>query len=408
MPNVLLIGGSAALYQMLRDDSRWNVVRAMHPGDKASGSALGDLGDPRNWHLVIDDCHHAEIAAAEADALVTDAYLSEAARARGIIFCKGQHDEWRLTPPSGQHDFEANPTDAPEAIHLVDFFDEFEDAFVNRYLTTHVGRLSIRAVPLMVNSYGGSLAVLQAEIILPARLTLIDLADDKSRLKAFEHLLYRTVPKLWPEVYSDQFRPRRVIELEGLREQEIADRRLRVAEIDTAIDAELAFYAAYTPLTLLADDPLKELVGRAFAEVFECEVIDLDKETEEGKPKTLDLEARRAGWSAFLEVRSSGTRGARIKVDIEPLDEHVEKIAEKYGPPDSKVLVFNGLYRKEPEQRTEEALFSQQVADEARERGITLLSTKRLLEVIEARRNGDMTTAHFIEALTRAGVFEPP
>lgn len=404
MPNVLLIGGSIALYEMLRNDSRWNVLRAMH-GEKASGSVLGD---PRDWHLVIDDCAHAEIAAAEADALVSADFFSEMADARGIMFCSGQHDEWRPSQPQGLHDFEANSTTATEAIHLVDFFDEFEKALVNHILSTHTYRFDNRTRPLIVNSYKQPLAILQKDAVLPERLILIDLADDQSRLKAFEHLLYRTVPKLWPEVYSDQFRPRRVVALEQLREKEVIQRRARVAEIDAAIDGELAYYAAYTPLTLLADEPLKALVARVFAEVFECEVVDLDEEVEEGKPKTVDLLARRAGWSGFLEVRSAGNRATRVNIDIEPLDDHAKTLTEKYGSPDSKVLAFNGLYRREPEQRTEDALFSQHVADEARGRGITLLSTQRLLEGIEAHRNGEVTTDEFITALRSPGVFRPP
>lgn len=403
MPNVLLIGGSVALYEMLRKDSRWNVLRAMH-GEKASGSVLGD---PRKWHLVIDDCAHAQIAAAEADALVSDDYLREATRARGVVLCQSQHDEWWAVAPSGHHDFEANPTEAPEAIHLVDFFDEFGEAFVNRYLSSHSQRFEQKETQLISNSYGRPLAVLQREIILPTRLILIDLADDAARLKAFEYLLYRTVPKLWPEVCSDQFRPRRVAELEHLREREIAGRRARVAEIDTAIDAELAYYAAYAPLTLLADDPLKALVARAFAEVFACEVIDLDEELEAGEPKTLDLLVRRPGWCGFVEVRARGTRAARVE-DIDRLDNHVEAVEARHGPPDSKVFIFNGMYWRGPESRSDDILFSQQVVEEARTRAVALLSTSRLLQAIEVRRNGEMTDAQFIEPLGTPGVFQPP
>lgn len=408
MPNVILIGGSNTLYQMLKNDSRWRVLRVMHGDPSEAAASISVLGDPRNWDLVIDDCAHAEIVAREAEALVSDQYLDEAKRARGLLFGFDQHDAWRTVPPNGHHDFEANSANAAPAIHLVDFFDEFEASFLNRALVTNYLNTSKPPIGLIANSYGQGLAVLDRSYVLSERLIVIDVDRDETRQKAFEYLLYRTVPKLWPEVYSDQFRPRRVLELERIREQEIADRRTRVRELDAAITAEVAYFAAYAPLTLLADDPLKALVARALAEVFEFEVIDLDKRTKEGEPKTLDLLARRGESNTFVEVRSAGNRAARIGTDIEPLDDHAETVTQTYGQAAGKVLVFNGMYRRPSEQRTEGLLFSNQVADEARERGITLLSTQRLLEAIAAHRNGELGTDAFAASLTQPGVFVPP
>jgi len=239
MPNVLLIGGSQALYEKLKSDSRWNLVRVIHEKRKSGTESI--LGDPRNWDLVIDDCAHSAIAAREADALVSDDYLSEATRARGLLFGAGNHDSWFVSSPAGHHAFEANPTRADDAIHLVDFFDEFEATFVNQILRTNYVDSSRLPVALFENSYRHSLAVLDMSYRLSKRLILIDVADDETRQKAFEYLLYQPVPKLWPEIFSDQFRPRRVVELEDLREREVVDRRVRVQEIDASIDEELAF-----------------------------------------------------------------------------------------------------------------------------------------------------------------------
>jgi len=161
-------------------------------------------------------------------------------------------------------------------------------------------------------------------------------------------------------------------------------------------------------LTLLADEPLKTLVAKAMFDVFGYEVVDLDEKTKPGEPKTLDLLLRKNGWSALVEVRSAGNRAARVGTDLEPMDDHAERIAQAYGQPTAKILVFNGLYRRPPEERAEEALFSRQVADEAQGRGITLLSTRRLLECIEGVRNGDITVDEFASALSRPGIFIPP
>jgi hypothetical protein len=177
--------------------------------------------------------------------------------------------------------------------------------------------------------------------------------------------------------------------------------------IDTAVDEELRFYAGYAPLTELSDDPLKLLVKGAFEEVFGCVVTDLDEEIAEGESKTLDLLIERSGWRAFVEVRASLRRGAS-KDDIEKMEEHYDAVVAKYAKPDAKVFVFNGMYRREPEKRTEKTLFSGDVVGEAQPGGVTLLSAFRLLQAIEARRNGEITDEEFIKALSIPGLFQPP
>ncbi len=337
-------------------------------------------------------------------AVIPYGYLDEAHRAKGVQFCRGdEHHGLYATGPQGYYSLRFEPTGEPETPHLVDFVDEFESQFERRRLT-YVPDSPLDYAPLFNDAYGDPLVAI--ERTTPETLKMIDIADEGVRLRALEYLLCRTLPKLWPEIYSDLFTPRRVVALEQERDRIITGRRREIAEIDAALDAERAFFAVYAPLTQLADDALKHLVGRAFTEVFECDVLDLDEQLEEGEPKTLDLLLRRDGWTAFVEVRSSGTRGAQIDY-LERMDEHAETVAERYGEPDTKLFVFNGLFRRPNEARTENALFSQRVAEEASSRRITLLSTQVLLRTIEAVRNGDISPAEFIDRLRIPGRFEP-
>lgn len=372
------------------------------------------MGDPRQWHLVIDDCGHSQPPRAEdmaeGTAVVSWKYVEEMKRARGIAVGAGLPGSETMIPyhldacrgsPRGACDLEFTQTTATAASHLLDFVDAFEGAFPREYLDFLSYDPALQV--LFRDHYGDPLVVIRDYHI--QWLQTIDVPDAATRLKAYEHLCYRTVPKLWPEVYSDLFRPSKVEALEREREQIITELRRRVAVIDTAIDDELRFYAGYAPLTELSDDPLKLLVKRAFEQVFGCVVTDLDEEIAEGESKTLDLLIERSGWRAFVEVRASLNRGAR-REDIEKMEEHYDAVVAKYGKPDAKVFIFNGMYRREPERRTDKALFSGDVVGEARSSGVTLLSTTTLLQVIESRRNGEITDEEVTRALSIPGLFE--
>lgn len=405
MPNVLLFGGSKALYEMLRSYSGWNVVHARH-ADTTNSTSRKLLGDPTRWHLTIDDCAHGEKWHDKAvQVTVTNRYLAETGAPCAMFCDRGPGYHWGTTmrSPKGYRDLEFNqaPGTDDAASHLIDFVDEFEENFANARLgsDTHPAPHTT----LFNNYYGEPLIVLRPE----ATLQMIDIPDDAVRLAAFDYLCGRTLPKLWPESLSHDIRPRRVVELEKERELVIARRRQEIESIDAALDAERRFYATYAPLTELADDALKNLVRIAFEKAFGFEVIDLDEEIEDGQPKTLDLLVRHSGLCAFVEVRASRNRGARVD-DIERLDDHADAVTQRYEPPDFKLFVFNGMYRRGPESRTDDALFSNHVADEARGRGVTLISALRLLQAIEARRNDEITSEGFIDLLKSPGRFQPP
>jgi len=235
----------------------------------------------------------------------------------------------------------------------------------------------------------------------------IDMVDKDARIDALFYLCQRTVLRLWPEVYSDLFRPRRVVALEQQRADIIARRREEAAEVERKIQEELDFYAPYTNLTWVAHNELKRLVADAFQEVFSFDVEDLDAKLKKGEPKTVDLIIKYGDWSAMVEVRGSSNRNARDD-DLENLDDNCEQAKEVHGETDSKLLVFNGLFSRDAEQRRQNPTFSKGVVREAKARDIGLLSAEELLRGIEAYRNGEMPVEEFVEALRSPGLFQPP
>jgi hypothetical protein len=404
MPNVILIGGSNRLMDYFRKSARWKVQRALFERPVSRDT----LGDPRRWHLIVDEGKSYDGANEEgAPANVSSDYVSEATRAHYIRLHdppEPENDMFYVSSTSGHYDLEFNPCNEPGAEHLLDFVEKFRTVFGRFHF--EVGVFPWTTPPFSVlfkNHYGRALVVLTR--LRPLGLHIIGIPDEDARFEALAYLVDRTVPKLWPEAMSDQFRPRRVLELERELESLVASHRERSDALERRIQDERDFYAAHAGLTEVADHPLKHLVRKALEDVFSLRVIDLDEEIGEGDSKTLDLVAEYRGAKVFLEVKASGDRGARID-DLEDMDEHTPRVQERHGSPAGRAFVFNGRYRKEPKERTVDRLFSGDVVREAQKRGICLLATSRLLDAIEARRNEEVSDSRFFDALQKPGLFE--
>lgn len=414
MPNLLLIGGTDALYQRLKSDSRWTVLRAVRDDD--AKAPLDVLGDPRRWHLVIDEGHRYDGVHKEgAPPTVSTDYIGEANAARIVEVVTPEGNGLAQTRETeGHYTLEFKPTDEPEAGYLSDFVNRFASRFerVHLYIKSYqylkkmmdaVGggpRMKNYYRPVYVDYYGNPLIML-GDFAQPI-LYICDLPDDDVRADAILHIIQKTVPKLWPEAIFDLFRPVRIAELDMEEEQLVAAFRVKMEAIDTKREAEKDFYSPYLPLTELGDDELKLLVRKASREVFGFDVLDLDEDTTEGEAKNLDLLLRESGLQIVIEVGSSGTRGVK-KVDLEDLDDHMPRVIEKYGRIDAKVLIYNGFIRR-PELRTLEKMFSEDVVREAKAREICLMSSSQLLSCIERVRNGDIQPADLFEAFKSPGL----
>jgi hypothetical protein len=413
MPNILLFGCHEQLVEALAKDDRWSVAIAFHSADErpALADACAAPPDPRWWNLVVDDCEKGNPSLPprifEQHALrahtVRDTYLSECERAHGIRLCsRRDHLGASLAWPRGHKALEFGPTDDSRALHLMDFTEEFGTAFQARRLDVAYTRC---LAELFVDAYDD--AVIGLYELYLEWLYLIDINDASRRSEALRYLCYRTAPKLWPDIYSDSFKPRRVLALMEEKDKVIAERRRLEEEIERQIQDEQAFYAPFVNLPYLADDALKQLVQRVFQDVFGFEADDLDEKLEEGEPKRLDLLVKFPSASALVEVRARGTRNAQVD-DVERFDENYQWSNERFGPAEVKVFVFNGMYWRTLQQRTANPAFSDDVVSEAVGRGIGLISTFQLLELIEGFRNQEMSRDQVIGALSRPGLFEVP
>ena len=414
MPNLLLIGGSNDLYQRLKSESRCSVLRVIKDDD--AKPSLDELGDPRRWHLIVDEGERYDGAHAEgALPTVSGDYIGEAEAAHVVRFVTPEGDGLaRTRETEGNVTLEFSGTEEPEVGYLSDFVGRFASRFERVHLDIEVyerlkhmmnviggpPKMKNYYRPVYVDYYGNPLIML-SDFAQPI-LYICDLPDDDVRADAILHIIQKTVPKLWPEAIFDLFRPLRLAELDMEEEQLIAAFQFKMEEIETKKEAERDFYSPYIPLTELGDDELKHLVRKALREVFGFDVLDLDEDTIEGESKNLDLLVRAAGLQIAFEVGSSGTRGVK-KVDLEDLDDHMPRVREKYGKIDSKVLLYNGFIRR-PELRTLEKMFSDDVVREAKAREICLMSSSQLLECIEKNRNGQLAAEGFATALGPPGL----
>ena len=416
MPNILLFDCHPQLVEALAADDRWSVAVGVHRGYGARPPDATEAPDPRHWNLIVDDCQKdnpplpAGLFTEGRLRLhwVNDAYLGECERAHGIRLCStDMHQGGRHLSPRGYKTLEFNATEDSRALHLADFIEAFGPSFGPRWLD---GDDDESLTPLFTDGYGHPVIGLYNSIYEDdyyERLLAIDIDDANRRNEALKYLCYRTAPKLWPDIYSDSFQPKRVLTLMEEKDKVIAERRTLEEELEKQIQEEQAFYAPFVHLPNLADDALKILVRNVFQGVFGFEAEDLDEKLEEGEPKRLDLLVKFPSASALVEVRARGTRNAQIE-DIEQFDDNYEKSNERFGPAEVKIFVFNGMYWRPFQQRTANPVFSDDVVLEATKRRIGLISTFQLLDAIESFRNEEIGGEQVIEALSQPGLIQFP
>jgi hypothetical protein len=177
--------------------------------------------------------------------------------------------------------------------------------------------------------------------------------------------------------------------------------------IDAQAEEEERFFGPFYNLLYVGDEALVDLVMKVFTEVLHCDAENLDQLVTADEWRTLDLRVRSEAWDAFVEVKGSTNRNAKIG-DIEQLDDHYETATTRYGEAKSKILIFNGKYGRPEDERLRDATFSTHVIDEARTRSITLIDTRDLLYVIDRLRNGELAGENLIDRLATPGRFVLP
>lgn len=334
---------------------------------------------------------------------VPSSYMREAKNANGIRFCSGEdyhHHHTHTTSNDTRHHMplEFNAVD-PRAEHLADFIQDLGPSLSRGYL---LNRYSYTGTPLFEDFYGQAVVVI-SDYEQPGWLFLLDIINKARRIDALWRLCTRTAPKFWPSLYAGAFEPSRIRRIREERTEIAVTLRAELDRLDAEAQQEEEFFGPYYNLLYIGDRALVELVTRLFREVLACEVSDLDDQVAAEDWRTLDLRLARQGWSAFIEVRGSTNRNARVD-DLERLDDHCETAAGRYGSATSKLLVFNGRYGRPEEERLRDSTFSSLVIEEATTRGITLVDTRGLLQAIDRIRCGDLSVEDCVSILGRPGM----
>ena len=408
MPNVLLFNCDEELVKRLIADGRWSVAMATHADDYQVSL---DTPSPLHWHLILDDCEDDE--SPKADVIVpnaaqchdwgipiyrvSDHYLDQATRARGIRFASGE-SHWRAEMETGHRlfrDLEFNRKDE-RAKPLEDFVHRFRHYFAQRSYLAHE-RWS-EPTELYADSYGLALVVLQTRRF--ESLILLDVPDKNARIDALEYLCIRSAPKLWPDLYAGSFQPSRVKQWLSEKDALAREYSEKQEAIDRNMEEEEKFFAPYINLLYIGNDDLKRLAGRAFHNVFGLQVTDLD-DVAEG-PKTSDLLLEDPNWKAFVEVSGSTNRNAAM-AELDDFDAHFEQLKSRHPDVQRRILVFNGRYGRSDAERAATPVFSDAVRKEAERRGIGLIDTQSLLQAIERFHIGRITKDDFLRSLATSG-----
>lgn len=411
MAKALLLACDVSLVERLIDDGRWDITVGDHY--PVTGR---NVPDPRGWRLIVDDCQDhgepkrgvqtldADTAAAKGIPVIQvgDDYLQQATRARGIRFAG---EKWHLESAvarNGQkyHDLEFNPRDA-RSVLLAEFvrthgqqFDRM--AWLARPRPGAEPQPDRELAALFEDSYRAPVLGLKRTLGFES-LVLSNIAVKEWRVEALDYLITRVAPKLWPDLYAGLYQPNAVAKLLQERQTIAAEAAARVAELDERLRVEERFFAPFSNLLYAGEEPLLGLAERALRDVMDMQV------TSAGVSG--GLIAGRSGWKAYVEVASSPNRNAGLH-EIDVLDRHFPVSRREAEGVSSRVLLFNGLYRRDDVERQRTPTFSRPMIGEAQRRRVGLIDTLNLLRAMERVHSGTMTPEGFMRRLEMPGLIE--
>ncbi len=416
MPNILLLGCQPGLVARLQADPAWSVALAFHAEDPHGLKPTAPAPDPTHWDLIVDDCEHDQSLASYTTAddvpifRITTKYISESDRSHGIRPCTTKrHLRYALRGVGGERHLVLRPTDCPQAIHLAEFVDLFEEDLVN----ARIARENDRGVELRFDSDTEHLylnyydhPVISVTHDGPPWLYLTEIRDEERRQAALAHLIERTAGRLWPEIWANYYQPRRAIRLDAELDALITDTRRRREALEQEIYDARAAYAPYASIIRLQSEALKNLTHRVFGDVFGFDVKDLDDALDPAEEKRLDLHVSGYELSAIVEVRGSAERNAQVERDLDRFSRNLRKTDTEPLQLNARVIVFNGRCTYSMDERRRTPTFSSTVVEEATDRGICLISTFQLLQAIEAFWEGELARESLVAALQKPGLFD--
>jgi hypothetical protein len=378
VPKTLLLNASHALYEYLAKTAPGEIVAAVTSDTRRYDL---ELPPPSNWDLAIY-CFVGSGDAYKPEGMLLPSNYLEEVDAPTVRFGK-MNPSFATFAYESYEPFEVHG-EGPDFDSLRDLFAEKLNRFRPGVLRETANAGGVREVETGVvarSTLGGAAAV---RFTMDARETLIlpypgDAIFDQADI--IEHLLLRTLPKLYPAAYFDEYIPERVRALDAERDRILKESQMAIRAIDEAKEEELAYFAPFRPLPRLRDDALKRLVHEAL-EALGFEVTDLDED--DGKDALdVDLLARADGLRIYVETRGAGNRNCRDE-DLERFDDNIAKAEARLAKAHAKLMIFNGQLNRKPKERG--PTFSASVENEAKIRGMCLATGSDLLHLIERVR----------------------
>ena len=394
---VLVLGRTAlAVADILRADPR--VTSVMVACHRANAARDLEVGEP-SYDLVLHDCSGLDVGLP----VVNNRFLNEVTKNGGVHISLVQattpsgvgHAGPQVGPQSGEATPVLVPGEVEGSIHLDPFLDSFGHLLGHR----RVLRCGIDWVRLAVNQYGDAVVAGADSGLNPIVLARPPLSadTDSDAAQLLARFALQPAPAVHPELLRGLFTSRAANHLRTSIAEEICGHRNRLRALRAQLEAEEAYLARYAPLAQTRDERLKLSVKQALEDVFELEVVDLDHVFAE--EKLADLYVKRHGL--VIETKGSDRRAAR-RADVEQLDEHATKLAERGLEVSRRALVFNGQLGIPSAARTASP-FAAAVTAEARASNVSLTTGAELLGWVIDSRAGEFSTESLIKLWSRPG-----
>ena len=423
MPNILLVNCPPAIGVEFRSNADYRVTEVVRWPRLAADIPEG-FAEPRKFDIVIDDSANvgADETPPQADGVVAvnSLYLDALAHSRAIV----------VVPHSGRtmSDLEQRlfyaqrlsrqPYLVPEmrpanerAAYFRSFVYEFEPHLEATVFQdpTGVSRRDLPPVRDWIRIYkdeDNNPRIFSYEP--PGEqckvLVIPNITPDSEKARGCKFLVDHVLPFLVPDSYVDILVPSTV---RGLKDEWLAEQirfREKIVELERQITDEEDFYRPFKPVVRLLSTPLHELVGRIFEEVWGMTVTNLDAEADRaGEPRKADLLLVLGEWRALVEVTGGGRRAATTPEVLEPFLGHIEEHERQLGPVDAKIIVFNPHAARPLPERLELPSCTDDFPEDAKDAGVTFMTTFDLFHTLELKREGSLDTETLIGCLTLTG-----
>jgi hypothetical protein len=427
MPDILLVNCPPGLRTALKDNADYRVFEVLR-SERLEASSQHNLPDPRTFDIVIDDSSNVEPEghpnfAVQGTIVVPKQYTDSLSDSDALIYVPfGRHgleshgERYRYVQRRNQPAYLVPDWRPTGTMRYSDYFRSFLTEF-DKVLEQVVFENPSGSPPLydFVNIFENEHGYPRIfTFFAPGEhcrvLITPNFTSSEAKVRGCKHLLDNVFPFLVPQAYADVLVPSTVQALQDEWHAEQVHYRERMAQLEEALKAARAFYEPYKPVVRLLGDPLHQLVARIFREIWDLEVTNLDEQADAaGERRRADLLVQQEGWRGLVEVTGAGRRTATFDTDLDPFLDHIQFHQDKLGPMDARILVYNHhTSRSLSDRRTTLLPFSNDLPEDARAAGVTVMTAFDLFHTIELHQEGRLDIAGFVNALSKPGALALP